>query len=92
VWTVVNGRDQMAGGTMSETRDQDRSELPCPVCGEHRLALETPPQIDVMGVQPYTDLIAMGDVAVREPPAIVCLACGASWTDLQAFQQARQAG
>jgi hypothetical protein len=62
------------------------------VCGAHQLALDTPPQIDVMGVQPYTDLIAMGDVQLREPPSIVCLACGSSWSDLEAFEQARRSG
>jgi hypothetical protein len=76
---------------MTDPRAQERSQLPCPVCGAHQLALDSPPQIEVMGVQPYTDLIGMGDVQVHEAPAIVCLACGASWPDRAAFDQASRA-
>jgi hypothetical protein len=77
---------------MTEPRGEERSQLPCPVCGAHQLALDTPPQIDVVGIQPYSDLIGMGDIQVREPPGIVCLACGASWPDRESFEQARRSG
>lgn len=63
----------------------ERSERACPVCGEHALALDEPPRIDVLGVQPYSDLLGMGDLQTRWSPGIVCLACGTRWRDLAAF-------
>jgi hypothetical protein len=77
---------------MTDPRAQQRSELACPVCGAHQLAIDTPPHIDIIGVQPYSDLIGMGDFQVREPPAIVCLACGTTWPDREAFERARKSG
>ena len=65
----------------------DRSERACPVCGAHELALDVPPRIDVMGVQPYLDLVGMGDRSAAEPPAIVCRSCGTFWPDLEAFER-----
>jgi hypothetical protein len=41
------------------------------------------PGIDVLGVQPYTDLFGMGDQ--RTMPGLECRACGAAWRDLHAF-------
>jgi hypothetical protein len=63
-----------------------RSEQPCPRCGRHALAVDRPPRIDVLGVQPYSDLLGMGDVAPRGSPGIVCLECGRRWRDLAAFE------
>jgi hypothetical protein len=64
---------------------EEHSRQPCPVCGAHRLAVEQLPHIDVMGVQPYSDLIAMGDLHPQEPPAILCLECGSRWNSLEAL-------
>jgi C4-type Zn-finger protein len=63
-----------------------RSERACPVCGRHELAIDRLPRIDVLGVQPYSDLIGMGDARPRDTPGIVCLACGTRWRDLDAFE------
>jgi hypothetical protein len=63
-----------------------QSDQACPVCGERRLAVERPPYIAVMGVQPYSDLLGLGDREPNTPPAIVCLACGTRWRDINAFK------
>jgi hypothetical protein len=39
-----------------------------------------------MGVQPYSDLLGLGDREPETPPAIECLACGTSWRDIDAFK------
>jgi hypothetical protein len=65
---------------------EERSELACPVCGKHTLALDEPPRLDVMGVQPVSDMLGMGDLK----PAgigIVCLSCGSHWRDREAFDR-----
>jgi hypothetical protein len=67
--------------------EEPRSELACPVCGEHTLALDEPPRIDVMGVQPYSDMLGMGDLQAPALPAIVCLSCGTRWRDRDAFDR-----
>jgi hypothetical protein len=79
----LTGRDEPTG----EAQGEARSERPCPVCGAHELALDVPPRIDVMGVQPYLDLIGMGDRSTVEPPGILCRACGTKWRDLEAFER-----
>lgn len=75
----------------SSARDEElgRSREACPVCGVQRLAVEKPVQIAVLGVQPNSDLFGMGDPEVRTPPAIVCLACGTRWSDIEAFRTGR---
>lgn len=73
-----------------DRQDTQRSERACPACGHHSLALETLPHIDVMGIQPYSDLVGMGDFRAPEPRAIVCLECGARWRDLAAFEAGEQ--
>jgi hypothetical protein len=55
------------------------------MCGQHRLAVARPPHIAVMGVQPYSDLLGLGDPEPDTPPAIECLACGTQWRDIDAF-------
>jgi hypothetical protein len=65
--------------------EQTRSEQACPACGQHSLALDEPPRIDVLGVQPWSDMVGMGDVQDAGAPGIVCLSCGVSWRDLGAF-------
>jgi C4-type Zn-finger protein len=67
--------------------DVSRSELACPVCGQHTLALDEPPRIDVMGIQPYSDMLGMGDLPAAILPAIVCLSCGTRWRDREAFDR-----
>jgi hypothetical protein len=66
--------------------ERSRSRDACPACGAHQLALDEDPRIDVMGVQPYSDLLGMGDLRPPGQPAIVCLACGTRWRDLAAFR------
>ena len=62
-----------------------RSEQACPVCGKHALALDEPPRIDVLGVQPYSDIVGMGDLPTKGAIGIVCLECGTQWRDKDAF-------
>lgn len=64
-----------------------RSEQACPVCGQHMLALEEPPHIDVMGVQAYSDMLGMGDLQGPAMLGIVCLGCGTRWRDRAAFDR-----
>ena len=71
--------DQPGGTTSAEA---------CPSCGAHRVAMVPLPEIEVMGVQPYTDLLMMGDRPAPLRPSIVCLACRAEWRDLEAFRAA----
>lgn len=66
-----------------------RSEQACPVCGRHELAVDPPPRLEIMGYLPANELLGMGDVQSQVPPAIVCLACGTRWTDLDAFRENR---
>jgi hypothetical protein len=67
--------------------DHARSEQACPVCGAHALALDRPPEIDVMGVQSYSDMLGMGDLPNQGAVGIVCLDCGAHWRDKDAFDR-----
>ncbi len=67
--------------------DDTRSEQACPVCGKHTLALVRPPDIDVMGVQPYSDMLGMGDLENEGPVGIVCLNCDTHWRDKSAFDR-----
>jgi hypothetical protein len=67
--------------------DRVRSEQACPVCGQHTLALDEPPRIDVMGIQLYSDIVGMGDLRQGGPVGIVCLDCGTRWRDKAAFDR-----
>lgn len=64
-----------------------RSEQACPVCAQHTLALDRPPEIDVMGVQQYNDLLGMGDLENEGTLGIVCLNCQTRWRDKAAFDR-----
>lgn len=75
----------MSGGGESE-----RSAEACPRCGAHRLTLLRFPQVDVLGVRPYDELIGRGDAKAKTEPGIGCLACGAEWADLAAFRAERR--
>ena len=81
VWTTGNDATE---GSMSEDA---RSELACPVCSQHTLALDQPPEIDVFGVQPYSDMLGMGDLPNEGAIGIVCLHCGTHWHDKAAFDR-----
>ncbi len=67
--------------------ERARSEQACPVCGQHTLALDQPPEIDVMGVQAYSDMLGMGDLANQGAVGIVCLTCDTHWRDKAAFDR-----
>lgn len=67
--------------------DDTRSEQACPVCGNHTLALDEPPRIDVMGVQVYSDIVGMGDLQPGGSLGIVCLTCNTHWADKGAFER-----
>lgn len=67
--------------------DTTRSEQACPACGQHMLAIDEPPHIDVMGIQAYSDMLGMGDVQQRAVLGIICLACGTRWRDKAAFDR-----
>lgn len=67
--------------------EEARSEQPCPVCSRHTLALDRPPEIDVMGVQQYSDIVGMGDLPNQGAVGIVCLTCGTHWRDKDAFDR-----
>lgn len=67
--------------------EQIQSEQACPVCGQHTLAVDEPPHIDVMGVQPYSDMVGMGDLPSAGGIGIVCLSCDTRWRDKAAFDR-----
>ena len=67
--------------------DTTRSEQACPVCGQHTLALDEPPHIDVMGIQPYSDMLGMGDLPAVRRAASSASACGTHWRDREAFDR-----
>jgi hypothetical protein len=67
--------------------EQARSEQACPVCSQHTLALDQPPQIDIMGVQSYSDILGMGDLRTEGRLGIICLSCGTRWRDKAAFDR-----
>lgn len=67
--------------------EQAKSEQACPVCSQHTLALDKPPELDVMGVQAYSDMLGMGDLHNHRPLGIVCLNCRTHWQDKAAFDR-----
>lgn len=67
--------------------EHPRSEQACPVCSQHSLALDQPPQIDVMGVQSYSDIVGMGDLKAQGSVGIACLNCDTRWRDKAAFDR-----
>ena len=64
-----------------------RSAAACPRCGAHRLATLDLPTIDPTGYQPLNELYGMAGGPNLQEPAIGCLACGAEWPDLEAFNE-----
>ena len=77
---------------MSDLGPAARSAQACPVCGAHELQLLYFPAIDVTGVQPYHELLGMGDARPDEPPGIGCRACGSEWASLEEFRSAADSG
>lgn len=67
-----------------------RSEEACPRCGRHALSLLDFPHVATTGVQPYAELLGMGELRADQVPGIGCLACGAQWSDLTAFRSAKE--
>jgi len=67
--------------------EEARSEQACPVCSQHSLALDRPPEIDVMGVQQYSDMLGMGDLHGQGAVGIVCLNCKTRWRDKAALDR-----
>ena len=67
--------------------EEARSEQACTVCGKNTLALDRPPEIDVMGVQAYSDMVGMGDLHSEGEVGIVCLTCNTLWRDKAAFDR-----
>ncbi|MEA2025635.1 MAG: hypothetical protein U9O18_02990 [Chloroflexota bacterium] len=67
--------------------EQARSEQVCPVCGQHTVALDQPPEIDTMGVQAFSDMVGMGDLHNEGSVGIICLSCGTHWRDKAAFDR-----
>jgi hypothetical protein len=72
---------------MEGSGTSQRSARACPVCGRYALSVDEPPRIDVLGVQPYSELLGMGDLHAGGPLGIVCLECGTRWADLRAFER-----
>ena len=72
--------------------DGARSEEACPACGRHTVSLLDFPYVSTMGVQPYTELLGMGEPSVQQAPGIGCLSCGTQWPDLKAFRDASGGG
>ena len=68
--------------------EQEASAERCPRCGAHRVALLPLPETAILGVQPYSDLLGMGDPIAPQRDSIGCLACGAEWPDLDSFRAA----
>ena len=69
---------------------EERSAEACPVCGAHALHLLYFPEVDVIGVRQYDDMLGFGDAQASEPPGIGCQACGTEWPDLASFRAAQR--
>ncbi len=69
---------------------EERSVEKCPVCGVHALQLLYFPEIDVIGVRPYDDMLGFGDAHGNKLPGIGCRACGTEWPDLASFRAAQR--
>ena len=67
--------------------EEARSEQACPICDQHTLALDRPPEIDAMGVQAFSDMVGMGDLQNEGSVGIVCLNCNTHWRDKDAFDR-----
>lgn len=72
---------------------EQRSSEACPRCGEHRLKLVEPPDLEMTNVQVANDTLGIAtDVRLQGEPAIECLACGTEWPGLAAFRSEQADG
>ncbi len=83
-------RGPNAAGSSPASGDPALDELThsataCPRCGAHRLATLDLPTIDTSGYRPLDEIYGMTGGPNLQEPAIGCLACGAEWPDLAAF-------
>lgn len=70
-----------------------RSREACPRCGQHRLALIEPPDVELTNIQVANETLGIPtDVRLQGEPAIECLACGAEWPDLAALRSEEAGG
>jgi hypothetical protein len=79
------GLDSASDGGDPALDEATHSAKACPRCGAHRLALLNLPTIDVTGYRPLDEIYGMVTGPSLEEPGIGCLACGAEWPDLAAF-------
>jgi hypothetical protein len=70
--------------------EAERSAEACPACGRHTVSLLGFPYVATMGAQPYAEILGMGELSADQPPGIGCLSCGAQWSDISAFREARR--
>jgi hypothetical protein len=71
----------------------ERSAEACPRCGAHRLATTEAPNLVDFGYQPLNEVYMMSQVGTDPvAPGIECLACGAVWSDLEAFRAEQRGG
>lgn len=64
-----------------------RSKEACPRCGQYRLALIEPPDVELTNIQVANETLGIPtDVRLQGEPAIECLACGAEWPDLASLR------
>lgn len=81
-----SGANTARSGAASKPDPSARSEEACPVCGKHALSLLDFPYVATMGVQPYADILGMGELPVSQEPGIGCLECGTQWASLDDFR------
>jgi hypothetical protein len=71
----------------------ERSKEACPRCGQHRLALVEPPDVELTNIQVANETLGIPtDVRLQGDPAIECLDCGAEWPDLATLRAEEAAG
>jgi hypothetical protein len=61
------------------------------VCGHFTLSVLDFPHVSMMGVQPNSEILGMGEPTVDQPPGIACLTCGSQWPSIEEFREAQAA-
>jgi hypothetical protein len=79
------GDGSPSGGGDPALDETTQSASACPRCGAHRLATLDLPTIDTTGYRPLDEIYGMTGGPSLEEPAIGCLACGAEWPNLAAY-------
>ncbi|MGH2465398.1 MAG: hypothetical protein ACRDGI_08055 [Candidatus Limnocylindrales bacterium] len=82
-----DGAGTAPGGGDPALDESSRSTAACPRCGAHRLATLDLPTIDTTGYRPLDEIYGMTGGPSLQEPAIGCLACGAEWPGLIAFNE-----